>query len=104
MTFRPTHTLTIPVRVDEDGNFWIRYGNGEDFYIRGDDLFYTLLEQIPRTFEVNDCVVMRTTRLGDQPFVWTIIGIDDTHVWLRRQSGSSTIYNTARTDALEHAQ
>lgn len=104
MTFRPTHIMTIPVRLDEYGDFWYSHSNFESGCLDARGLNYTSLEPIPRTFEVNDCVVMQTARDDVQRVVWTIIGIDGKNVWLRRQGSTSVLYNTARTDAMEHAQ
>ena len=109
MTFRPTHMLTLPVRRDYDGDLWFCQHGEEQGFFDPEDLTYTSLEPIPRTFEVNDRVILRSARQDDIKVVWTIIGIDDQNVWLRRQGSTSvfcntTLYSTSRTEALEHAQ
>jgi hypothetical protein len=97
--------MTIPVRLDEDGDLWYARQGEENNYLTGHLLNYTSLEPIPRTFEVNDRVILRSARQFDgQATVWKIIGIDDKNVWLRRQGPTSVLYSTSRTDALEHAQ
>ena len=104
MTFRPTHMLTLPVRRDYDGDLWFCQHGEEQGFFDPEDLTYTSLEPIPRTFEVNDRVILCSARNDDQKVVWTIIGIDGKHVWLRRQGATATLYSTSRTEALEHAQ